>query len=122
MGWLVFIAPQAIIRNSRKRSANDVALRRSLNPKLGIRTFNHLSTVCGILAEVSGRLATIVLLGFTLILGLYGIERSLWLDEAWVANSVHAPTLHGMFYYPNWLQTSPPLFLLLAESQSTFLD
>jgi hypothetical protein len=116
MGWLVFIAPQAIIRNSRKRSANDVALRRSLNPKLGIRTFNHLSTVCGILAEVSGRLATIVLLGFTLILGLYGIERSLWLDEAWVANSVHAPTLQRMFYYPNWLQTSPPLFLLLARS------
>ena len=120
MGWLVFIAPQAIIRNSRKRSANDVALRRSLNPKLGIRTFNHLSTVCGILAEVSGRLATIVLLGFTLILGLYGIERSLWLDEAWVANSVHAPTLQGMFYYPNWLQTSPPLFLLLARSAIGF--
>jgi len=73
--------------------------------------------VCGILAEVlTGRLATGVLLGFTLILGLYGIERSLWLDEAWVANSVHAPTLGGMFYYPNWLQTSPPLFLLLARA------
>jgi len=72
--------------------------------------------VCGILAEVlTGRLATVGLLGFTLILGLYGIERSLWLDEAWVANSVHAPTLEGMFYYPNWLQTSPPLFLMLAR-------
>jgi hypothetical protein len=117
MGWPVCIAPHAIIRNSRKRSANDLALRRSLNPKSDIRTFNHLSTVCGILAEVlTGRLATIVLLGFTLILGLYGIERSLWLDEAWVANSVHAPTLGGMFHYPNWLQTSPPLFLLLARA------
>ncbi len=63
-----------------------------------------------------GRLATIALLGFTLVLGLYGIERSLWLDEAWVANSVNAPTLAGMFYYPNWLQTSPPLFLLLART------
>jgi len=116
MGWLVCIAPQAIIRNSRKRSAKDLALRRSLNPKSDIRTFNHLSTVCGILAEVlTGRLATIVLLGFTLILGLYGIERSLWLDEAWVANSVHAPTLAGMFQYDNWLQTSPPLFLLLTR-------
>ena len=73
--------------------------------------------MCGILAEVlTGRLATIILLGFTLVLGLYGIERSLWLDEAWLANSVHAPTLGGMFYYPNWLQTSPPLFLLLARS------
>jgi hypothetical protein len=50
------------------------------------------------------------------VLGLYGIERSLWLDEAWVANSVNAPTLGGMFYYPNWLQTSPPLFLLLARA------
>ena len=50
------------------------------------------------------------------MLGLYGIERSLWLDEAWVANSVNAPTLNGMFYYPNWLQTSPPLFLLLSRA------
>jgi len=117
MGWLVFIAPHAIIRNSRKRSANDLAPRRSLNPKSDIRTFNHLSTVCGILAEVlTGRVATIVLLGFTLILGLYGIERSLWLDEAWVANSVYAPTLAGMFHYPTWLQTSPPLFLMLVRS------
>ncbi len=41
--------------------------------------------------------------------------RSLWLDEAWVANAVNAPTLAGMFYYPNWLQTSPPLFLLLER-------
>ena len=49
------------------------------------------------------------------MLGLYGIQRSLWLDEAWVANSVNAPTLGGMFYYPNWLQTSPPLFLLLSR-------
>jgi hypothetical protein len=43
MGWLVFIAPQAIIRSSRRRSAKDVALRRNLNPALD--TFNHLSTV-----------------------------------------------------------------------------
>jgi hypothetical protein len=48
--------------------------------------------------------------------GLYGIERSLWLDEAWVANSVLAPTLSGMFYYPDWLQTTPPLFLLLTRA------
>lgn len=42
--------------------------------------------------------------------------RSLWLDEAWVANSIQAPSLRGMFYYPGWLQTSPPLFLLLARA------
>ncbi len=65
---------------------------------------------------LTGRFATVALLALTLVLGLYGIERSLWLDEAWVANSVNAPTLGGMFYYPNWLQTSPPLFLLLART------
>ena len=64
---------------------------------------------------LTGRLATVALLALTLVLGLYGIERSLWLDEAWVANSVNAPTLGGMFYYSNWLQTSPPLFLLLSR-------
>jgi hypothetical protein len=64
---------------------------------------------------LTGRTATIALLAFILVLGLYGIGRSLWLDEAWVANSINAPTLGGMFYYPNWLQTSPPLFLLLAR-------
>jgi hypothetical protein len=65
---------------------------------------------------LTGRFATFALLACTLVLGLYGIERSLWLDEAWVANSVNAPTLGGMFYYPNWLQTSPPLFLLLPRA------
>ena len=65
---------------------------------------------------LTGRFATVALLALTLVLGLYGIERSLWLDESWVANSVNAPTLGGMFYYPNWLQTSPPLFLLLARA------
>lgn len=50
-----------------------------------------------------------------LAIGLYGIERSLWLDEAWVANSVLEPSLSGMFNYPDWLQTTPPLFLLLVR-------
>jgi hypothetical protein len=52
----------------------------------------------------------------TLALGIYGISRSLWMDEAWVANSVLAPHLSGMFYYPDWLQTTPPLFLLLTRA------
>jgi hypothetical protein len=45
-----------------------------------------------------------------------GLGRSLWLDEAWVANSVTAPSLKAMFYYDAWLQSSPPLFLLLVRS------
>jgi len=64
---------------------------------------------------LSGRFAAAGLLTCTLILGIYGMGRSLWLDEAWVANSVNAPTLGAMFHYPDWLQTSPPLFLLMAR-------
>lgn len=63
-----------------------------------------------------GRLAVAGLLLSTLALGVFGIRRSLWLDEAWVANSLLAPTLSGMFYYPEWLQSTPPLFLLLARA------
>jgi hypothetical protein len=58
----------------------------------------------------------LVLLIATLALGLFGIARTLWLDEAWVANSVRAATLRDMFYYSGWLQTSPPLFLLMERS------
>lgn len=65
---------------------------------------------------IPARIAAAGLLLAVLALGIYGIGRSLWLDEAWVANSVLAPTLSGMFYYPNWLQTSPPLFLLLTRA------
>jgi len=46
---------------------------------------------------------------------LHGLGRSLWLDEAWVANSVLAPGLAEMLRYEAWLQTSPPLFLLLVR-------
>jgi hypothetical protein len=48
-------------------------------------------------------------------LRLRGMERPLWLDEAWVANSLLADSWRGMFFYDSWLQTSPPLFLLLAR-------
>jgi 4-amino-4-deoxy-L-arabinose transferase-like glycosyltransferase len=45
----------------------------------------------------------------------HGLGRSLWLDEAWVANSVLAPGLAEMLRYEAWLQTSPPLFLILVR-------
>jgi hypothetical protein len=64
----------------------------------------------------AARIAAAGLLLAALALGIYGMGRSLWLDEAWVANSVLAPTLSGMFYYPDWLQTTPPLFLLLTRA------
>jgi len=44
-----------------------------------------------------------------------GLDRSLWLDEAWVANSILEPNIVAMFYYERWLQTSPPGFMLLAR-------
>lgn len=52
---------------------------------------------------------------YGLVLRCVGIGRSLWLDEAWVANSVDARSLAGMFYYDAWLQSSPPLFLVLTR-------
>ncbi len=64
----------------------------------------------------SRRAAAAALLLATLALGIYGIGRSLWLDEAWVANSVLEPSLSRMFYYPEWLQSTPPLFLLLVRA------
>ena len=51
-----------------------------------------------------------------ILLRARGLDRSLWQDEAWVANSVLADSLAGMFHYDAWLQTSPPLFLLLARA------
>ncbi len=44
-----------------------------------------------------------------------GLDRSLWLDEAWVANSLLEPSIPAMFRYERWLQTTPPGFLLLAR-------
>lgn len=61
-----------------------------------------------------------ILLG-VLIINLDGFSRSLWLDEAWVANSLRQNTLGGMFYYPEWLQTTPPLFLLIARTAAAIL-
>ncbi len=54
-----------------------------------------------------------------LVLRIPGLERSLWLDEAWVANSVLEPTLWAMFHYSEWLQTSPPLFLVMVRALVT---
>jgi hypothetical protein len=54
--------------------------------------------------------------GIGLFLVCIGLRRSLWFDEAWVANSATATSLYEVFYYPHWLQTSPPLFLLVVRA------
>jgi 4-amino-4-deoxy-L-arabinose transferase-like glycosyltransferase len=43
------------------------------------------------------------------------MKISLWLDEAWVANSIVAPTFSRMLYYDRWVQSTPPLFLTLSR-------
>jgi Dolichyl-phosphate-mannose-protein mannosyltransferase len=45
-----------------------------------------------------------------------GLGNSLWQDEAFVANSVVAKTVAGIFYPADWLQSTPPLLLILARA------
>ena len=52
---------------------------------------------------------------------LPGINGDLWLDEAWVANSILSPTWREMFFYPPWLQTTPPLHLIVTRLLVTVL-
>src|SRR5260221_4075082 len=112
IGCPVETAPPAIMRVSRILRVKDFQPRRSRKAVSGMRflLLNHVRPA--VWPKWASYAA--ILLG-TLILGLDGIGRSLWLDEAWVANSVHQQTWGGMFYYPEWLQTTPPLFLLTAR-------
>ena len=80
-------------------------------PKSRLLGFNHpivLLILCPLL--LAGIASRVHLLG-----------RSLWLDEAWVANSMQAPTLSGAFFYDDWLQTSPPLFIALGRASILLL-
>ena len=43
------------------------------------------------------------------------LDDSFWLDEAWVANAITDPSLHGVFFPKTWSQTMPPLFLLFSR-------
>ncbi len=43
------------------------------------------------------------------------MHLSLWLDEAWVANSVLTPKLIDTLNYADWVQSSPPLYLVLLR-------
>lgn len=47
---------------------------------------------------------------------IYQLDHSLWYDEAWVANSLMGQSWRDVFFYPDWLQTTPPGFLVLARS------
>lgn len=68
-------------------------------------------------AILSLSLCLLVITGLAARLNL--MTLSLWEDEAWVANSALSPSLGEMFHYSKWLQTSPPLFLLLLRGSTT---
>ena len=71
-----------------------------------------------------GRPIVLIVLCALLVAGVvsrvYFLDRSVWLDEAWVANSLQAESLREALYYDDWLQTSPPLFIVLGRF-STYL-
>jgi len=67
-------------------------------------------------SRAPARAALALLLAAGAAARLHGLGRSLWLDEAWVANSVLAPDLAGMLRYEAWLQTTPPLLLVLVRT------
>lgn len=75
------------------------------------RWISHLTR-----ARVTIYLIAIGVAAYGALVRCSSLGRSLWLDEAWVANSVLAKSLVGMFYYHSWLQSTPPLFLLLARA------
>src|SRR5262245_41095752 len=68
---------------------------------------------------VTGRALVLLVLGGLLLAGVITrvqfLDRSLWLDEAWVANSIRAASLQQAIYYDDWLQTTPPLFIALSR-------
>jgi hypothetical protein len=84
-----------------------------------LRAFAHTYT-SGFRLQRLSRYAYAITAGFIiavgLILRLHHFGRDLSIAESWVANSVLANSLAGMFYYEDWLQTTPPLFLLLVRT------
>src|SRR3984885_11116573 len=87
---------------------------RSVRPAAGPRETTVLSRMSGTL-WTGELLVYAVLIVASLPARLSAMRASLWLDEAWVANSILSPSWKEMFYYPRWLQPTPPLFLTFAR-------
>src|SRR5262245_16464135 len=72
---------------------------------------------------IMGRSLILLILCSLLVAGVITrvqfLDRSLWLDEAWVANSIRAASLQQAIYYDDWLQTTPPLFIALSRLVTT---
>ena len=84
-------------------------------------TFSLNAKLTEVGSRISGRPLTGELLVYAVLIlaswpARLGIMRaSIWTDEAWVANSILAPSWKEMFYYPGWVQVSPALFLALER-------
>ncbi len=52
---------------------------------------------------------------------MQGLGRSLWLDEAWVANSVLETTVPRMLFYDAWVPSPEPGFLLTSRLVTSWL-
>ena len=91
---------------------NRATLRRQRKTRSSVKTVDAGRTVMG-------RPLVLLVLGGLLVAGvitrIHLLDRSLWLDEAWVANSIRAASLHEAIYYNDWLQTTPPLFIALSR-------
>ena len=70
------------------------------------------------IANLSFRLILSAVLIVAPLLQVSGLSRSFWLDEVWVANAVLEPTFAEVVYYDGWLNTNPPLFLLLVRAST----
>jgi Dolichyl-phosphate-mannose-protein mannosyltransferase len=87
---------------------------RSVRPAAGPRETTVLSRMSETL-WTGELLVYAVLILASLPARLSAMRASLWLDEAWVANSILSPSWKEMFYYPRWLQPTPALFLALSR-------
>jgi len=77
-----------------------------------------VATAMSVITFVESRLCTwafLALLCLAVLVRVRGLDRALWTAETWVANSVISPSFVGMFYYPAWLQTTPPVMLLFVR-------
>ena len=87
-------------------------------PRRQRKTQDSIRTVDAGRTVIERPLVLLVLGGLLLagvITRIHLLDRSFWLDEAWVANSIRAPNLHQAIYYDDWLQTTPPLFIALSR-------
>ena len=60
-------------------------------------------------------LLTIIILCGGVEVRSHSLIRSLWIDEAWVANSAYSKSLGDVFWDGNWLQTNPPMFIIILR-------